>query len=82
MKAFRNAGYYTACYGQVFHEAQREHADWDEFRSAIRAKPTSVDTIKPRLHGLTLVGKLDRGPLAVNANEVDEAITSITPSSF
>ena len=82
VKAFRDAGYYTAGYGQVFHEAQRELADWYEFGSAIRAKPTSVDSIKPRLHSLTLVGKLDWGPLAVNANEVDEAITLITPSSF
>lgn len=72
VKAFRNACYDTACYGQVFHEAQRELADWDEFRSAISAKATGVGTIKLRLHGLNLVGKFDWGPLAVNVNEVDE----------
>jgi arylsulfatase A-like enzyme len=73
VRAFRNAGYYTAGYGKIFHTPKPELASWNQFRSGITTSPTGAGMINPRLNGLNLAGAFDWGRLAIAPSEMDDA---------
>lgn len=81
VRLFRDDGYHTAGFGKMFHDAEPETVDWDEFALGLSMAMTGLGLADPRLSGLPLQGRFDYGMLDVpeaamdDYRNVDRAIT-------